>query len=102
MKRLHSLPLVIALSLGGCVAGPGGVNNTANRTIGGVAAGAALGGLAGAAIGSDPFGGAVAGAAVGGALGAAVNPRVFRRDTAGNCYYVDKDGNVVYDYERRC
>ena len=95
----------------GCVAGPGGSNNAANRTITGAAVGAALGGLAGQAMGGDAFGGAAVGALAGGALGAAVNPnQVFRRDTRGYCYLVDENGQpvtdaqgqVVYDYSRRC
>ena len=101
----------IALACTGCVAGPGGSNNAANRTITGAAIGAALGGLAGGGIGTDPLTGAVVGAVAGGALGAAVNPnQVFRRDTRGYCYMVDaqgrpiydEQGQVIYDYSRRC
>jgi uncharacterized protein YcfJ len=109
----HFLKFAIAGSVlcTGCVAGPGGSNNAANRTIVGVAAGAAVGGLAGKAVGSDPFTGAVVGALAGGALGAAVNPNhTFRRDTRGYCYMVDAQGRPiyddqgqpVYDYSRRC
>jgi hypothetical protein len=59
----------------------------------------------------DPVTGAVTGALAGGALGAAVNPnQLLRRDTRGYCYYVDEygrpiydaQGQVVYDYSRRC
>jgi len=79
----------IALGCTGCVAGPGGSNNAANRTITGAAIGAAVGGLAGSAV-ADPLSGAVVGAVAGGALGAAVNPNhVFRPDTRGYCYMVD-------------
>jgi uncharacterized protein YcfJ len=100
----------IALACTGCVAGPGGSNNAANRTITGAAIGAAVGGLAGSAM-ADPLSGAVVGAVAGGALGAAVNPNhVFRRDTRGYCYMVDAQGRpiydergqVIYDYSRRC
>jgi hypothetical protein len=51
------------------------------------------------------------GALAGGALGAAVNPQhVFRSDTRGYCYMVDAqgrpvydtEGQLVYDYTRRC
>ena len=101
----------IALACTGCVAGPGGSNNAANRTITGAAIGAAVGGLAGGTIGADALGGAVVGAVAGGALGAAVNPtHVFRRDTRGYSYMVDAQGRpiyddqgqVIYDYSRRC
>ena len=101
----------ISLTCTGCVAGPGGSNNAANRTITGAAIGAALGGLAGGSVGSNALGGAVVGAVAGGALGAAVNPsHVFRRDTRGYCYMVDAQGRpiyddqgqVIYDYSRRC
>jgi uncharacterized protein YcfJ len=101
----------IALACTGCVAGPGGSNNAANRTITGAAIGAALGGLTGSAVGSNALGGVVVGAVAGGVLGAAVNPnQVFRRDTRGYCYMVDaqgrplydEHGQVIYDYSRRC
>ena len=40
------------------------------------------------------------GAVAGGAHGAAVNPQhVFRKDTRGYCYRVDKQGNPVFDEE---
>ena len=103
--------LAVSLALGGCVAGPGGANNAANRTLAGAAVGAAIGGLAGNAVGSDTMTGVVTGAVAGGALGALVNPNhVFRRDTRGYCYLVDEQGqpvfdaqgNVIYDYSRRC
>ena len=111
--KLRVLNLTIATSLlcTGCVAGPGGSNNAANRTIAGVAVGSLLGGLAGGATGSGAFTGAAVGAIAGGALGAAVNPQhVFRPDTRGYCYRVDAQGNpifdeqgqVIYDYSRRC
>ena len=103
--------IVGSLSSAGCVAGPGGSNNAANRTITGVAVGTLLGGLAGSATGSGAFTGAAVGAIAGGALGAAVNPQhVFRQDTRGYCYRVDEQGNpifdeegqVIYDYSLRC
>ena len=111
--RPSLLKFTIATSLlcTGCVAGPGGSNNAANRTIAGVAVGTLLGGLAGGATGSGAFTGAAVGAIAGGAFGAAVNPQhVFRQDTRGYCYRVDAQGNpifdeqgqVIYDYSRRC
>lgn len=111
MKKLSIITLSGALACSACVAGPGGSNNAANRTVTGAALGAAIGGLAGSALGSDALGGAAAGAIAGGALGAAVNPKnVFRPDTRGYCYLVDENGQpvtdaqgqVVYDYSRRC
>lgn len=109
--RIRTFGLAIALTCSACVAGPGGSNNAANRTITGAAAGAVLGGVVGQAAGMDPVTGAVTGALAGGALGAAVNPnQLLRRDTRGYCYYVDEygrpiydaQGQVVYDYSRRC
>jgi len=109
--RLLNLTIATSLACTGCVAGPGGSNNAANRTITGVAVGTLLGGLAGSATGSGAFTGAAVGAIAGGALGAAVNPQhVFRQDTRGYCYRVDAQGNpvfdeegqVIYDYSRRC
>lgn len=89
---------IVGLSSAGCVAGPGGSNNAANRTIAGAAAGAALGGLAGKALGSDAMAGAAVGAIAGGALGAAINPnQTFRRDSRGYCVLVDEHGNQVFD-----
>jgi outer membrane lipoprotein SlyB len=92
-----------ALMVSACVAGPGGANNAANRAVAGAGIGAALGGIAGAALGGGAFEGAAAGALLGGGVGAAMNPEIaFRRDTRGYCYYVDQQGNRVYDYSRRC
>ena len=110
-RRMLNLTIATSLLCTGCVAGPGGSNNAANRTIAGVAVGSLIGGLAGGAMGSGAFTGAAVGAIAGGALGAAVNPQhVFRQDTRGYCYRVDEQGNpifdeqgqVVYDYSRRC
>ncbi|NUT00136.1 MAG: hypothetical protein HOP96_04085, partial [Sphingomonas sp.] len=47
-----------SLACSACVAGPGGTNNAANRTISGAALGAVLGGVVGKATGSNAFGGA--------------------------------------------
>lgn len=97
-----TIPTAICLACSGCVAGPGGANNAANRTITGAGIGAAIGGVAGAALGGQVLGGAVVGSVVGGAVGAAINPKVFYRDTRGYCYTVDSQGRVIYDYSRRC
>ena len=109
--RVRALSISIAILCTSCVAGPGGSNNAANRAVTGAAVGALLGGVAGQAVGMDAMSGAVTGAVAGGALGAAVNPNeLFRRDTRGYCYkvdeqgrpYYDEQGQVIYDYTRRC
>ena len=109
--KTRTFGLALALTCSACVAGPGGSNNAANRTITGAAAGTVLGGVVGKAAGLDPVTGAVVGALAGGALGAAVNPgHLMKRDTRGYCYYVDEygrpvydsQGQVVYDYSKRC
>ena len=90
--------IVVSLSSAGCVAGPGGSNNAANRTILGAAAGAALGGAAGKAVGTNVMTGAVVGAVAGAAAGAAINPNHgFKRDTRGTCVLVDEYGRTVFD-----
>jgi uncharacterized protein YcfJ len=111
MKTKITVTVFAAALCSACVAGPGGSNNAANRTITGVAAGALLGGVVGRAAGADVITGVAVGALAGGALGAAVNPQhVFRSDTRGYCYMVDAqgrpvydtEGQLVYDYTRRC
>ncbi len=47
-------------------------------------------------------GGLVAGAVLGGAAGAVINNRQYYRDTRGYCYYVDQYGQPHYDYNVRC
>ena len=91
---LVTISAVACLGSSGCVAGPGGSYNAANRTIVGAAAGALLGGVAGQAMG-DPFSAAILGAVAGGGIGAAMNPTVFDRDTRGYCYTVDAQGRAV-------
>ena len=101
----HAVIVIAAVSLacGGCVAGPAGSNNAANRAVAGAGVGALLGGIAARAAGMGAVDGMVVGAVAGGALGAAVNPNeVFHRDTRGYCYTVDGQGRVIYDYSRRC
>ena len=75
MKAKITTVVLAATLCSACVAGPGGSNNAANRTITGVAAGALLGGVAGRAAGTDVITGVAVGALAGGALGAAVNPQ---------------------------
>ena len=73
------------------------------RIATGAAVGAVGGAVAGAVIpGVSTVGGAVAGAILGGVLGAVVKGRQYYRDTRGYCYYVDQNGQPVYDYNPRC
>jgi hypothetical protein len=93
----------VALSLAGCATSPlgSGRNNTVNRTLVGVGAGTAIGAAAGG------LSGAVIGAVAGGAVGAVTKlprtkGRVYRRDTTGACYYLDRKGRPVYEQKVRC
>jgi outer membrane lipoprotein SlyB len=99
--------VAIGLALTGCATNPYGSssNNSGNRALVGAGAGAVAGALVGAAVG-DPVSGAAVGAVAGGVVGAVVKPsggpRVYRRDTSGACYYVDKRGRTVYDPQAKC
>jgi len=92
--KLVAISALFSLASAGCVAGPGGSHNAANRAIAGIAAGTLLGGAAGQALG-DPFTGAILGAMAGGGIGAAINPEVFERDTRGYCYTIDAQGTPI-------
>lgn len=94
MNRVLVAAALVCLGTSGCVAGPGGVHNAANRAVGGAALGALLGGIAGAAAG-DVSGGAAIGAIAGGGIGAAVNPKVLDHGTRGYCYMVDPQGQPI-------
>ena len=48
------------------------------------------------------FGGAVAGGVAGAVLGAVINGRQYYSDTRGYCYYVDRNGQPIYDNTTRC
>ena len=83
-----------------------GYNNN-NGQLGRAATGAAVGAVGGAVAGAIIPGvsvgtGAIAGAVLGGVLGAVVNNRQYYRDTRGYCYYVDQNGQPIYDYNTRC
>lgn len=109
MKRIL-LASTVAVSLSACATNPYGYNDPyygnnsqTNRAV----TGAAIGGAAGAAIGAvvpgvNPIQGAVAGAILGGVAGAVIKGRQYYRDTRGYCYYVDQNGNPIYDYNTRC
>jgi hypothetical protein len=89
------IPATILLASTGCVAGPGGSSNAANRAVTGIALGSLLGGVVGAATGTGAITGVAVGAFAGGAAGAAMNPRTFDRGTRGYCYTVDQHGNPI-------
>ncbi|MBW0145127.1 YMGG-like glycine zipper-containing protein [Sphingomicrobium clamense] len=73
------------------------------RAVKGAAIGAAAGAVAGAVIpGVSTVEGAAAGAVLGGVAGAVIKGKQYYRDTRGYCYYVDDNGNPVYDYDVRC
>lgn len=81
--------------------------NRTNSQGGRVAGGAAIGGVAGAVAGAiipgvNPVTGAIAGAVLGGVAAAVINNKQYYRDTRGYCYYVDRNGNPIYDYNTRC
>lgn len=93
--KVIALSAIVCIGSSGCVAGPGGAYNAANRTVAGAAAGALLGGIIGAATG-DPSSGIVIGSAAGAGIGAAINPKIFEnRDTRGYCYTVDANGRPI-------
>ena len=109
MKKTVLTIFPAALSLAACAsngaygAGP----SAAQRTVYGVAAGAAIGALAGGALGGDALSGAALGALAGGAAGAlipgpVVNGRQYYKDTRGYCYYIDENGQPKYDGSVRC
>ena len=110
MFRTTSIGLLLAasVSLGACATNDRyGYDN--NRGLKRAATGAAIGAAAGAAVGGVVDGnsvgqGAAVGAIAGGAIAAATDDRGRRwyRDRRGYCYYVERDGDVRYDYDRRC
>jgi hypothetical protein len=65
-----------------------------------------VGGVAGAALGGHAIPGAAAGMVAGAAVGAATTAvptgRKYYRDTRGYCYYVDENGQPIYDYNVTC
>ena len=116
MKKLAlTAALATGLTLSACATtnpygyndpyGQGGYRNTSQG--GRVATGAAIGGVAGAVVGAvipgvNPITGAIAGAVLGGVAAAVINNKQYYRDTRGYCYYVDRNGNPIYDYNTRC
>jgi hypothetical protein len=112
MKKLAlTSALAATLTLSACATNPYGYNdpyyNGGRSTDGRVATGAAAGGVAGAVLGAvvpgvNPVTGAIAGAVLGGVAAAVINNRQYYRDTRGYCYYVDRNGNPIYDYNTRC
>ncbi len=114
MKKLAlTSALAATMTLSACATNPYGYNNDpyyGNRGMssdGRVGSGAAIGGVAGAVAGAvipgvSPIAGAIAGAVLGGVAAAVINNRQYYRDTRGACYYVDRNGNPIYDYKTRC
>lgn len=111
MKKFAITTAVCAgLTLSACATNPYGYNQGGYQTNADgsrVATGAALGGAAGAVAGAiipgvSPIAGAVAGAVLGGVAAAVINNKQYYRDTRGYCYYVDRNGNPIYDYNTRC
>ncbi len=112
MKKLAiTSALAATLSLSACATTPYGYNdpyygnqyNNGSRVAGGAAAGGVAGALIGAVVpGVKPLTGAIAGAVLGGVAAAVINNRQYYRDTRGYCYYVDRNGNPIYDYNTRC
>ena len=94
-----------SLSLGACATtnDPYASNDQTRRAATGAAIGAAGGAVLGAVIpGVSPVTGALAGAVLGGVAGAVIRGKQYYRDTRGYCYYVDQNGQPVYDYNVRC
>ncbi len=113
MKRVFlASSLAASVALSACATNPYGYNdpyygNNQQQGVGRAATGAAIGGAAGAAIGAvvpgvNPVTGAVVGAVLGGVAASVINNRQYYRDTRGYCYYVDRNGNPIYDYNTRC
>ena len=100
--------LMAGLTVSGCATNRygdpyNGGNSTATRAATGGAIGAAVGAGVGAVVGGvSPVEGAIAGGIAGAVLGAVINGRQYYRDTRGYCYYVDRDGRPIYDYNARC
>ncbi|MCJ7422382.1 YMGG-like glycine zipper-containing protein [Sphingomicrobium astaxanthinifaciens] len=104
--------LAAGLLVTGCATDPYGYDDPYyagrdNQQLERAAKGAAIGGIAGAAVGAVVDGvsvveGAAAGAAIGAVAGAVIKGRQYYRDTQGYCYYVDDNGNPVYDYDTDC
>lgn len=107
MNRMLLSSFVALPLLSACATDPyTGRADIGTRIGAGAVGGMLLGGVAGAALGGHAIPGAAAGMVVGGALGAAStavgNHRQYYRDTRGYCYYVDENGQPVYNYNVRC
>jgi len=106
MKRLVlASAIASSIAVTGCASDPYGYNSDpqARRAVTGAAIGGASGAVVGAVVpGVNPVTGAVVGAVLGGVIGAVVKGKQYYRDTRGYCYYVDQNGNPVYDYNVRC
>lgn len=107
MKNLI-LTVAAAASLAGCATTDRWGNSvSSDPTVSRAVSGAAIGAAAGAGIqavrGRDVLTGAAVGAAAGGAIGAVTAQGTrWYRDDRGACYYVDRNNQRVYDYNRSC
>ena len=106
-KTMLTAVLAGSLAAGGCATTGdpyyGNRNNAGTRAATGAAVGAAVGAGVGAVVpGVSTVEGAVAGGISGAVLGAVVNGRQYYRDTRGYCYYVDRNGQPIYDNTTRC
>ena len=104
-KLILAATAASAMSLSACTTynDPYASNDQTRRAATGAAIGAAGGAVLGAVVpGVSPVTGAIAGAVLGGVAGAVIRGKQYYRDTRGYCYYVDSNGNPVYDYNVRC
>ena len=100
--RMKACAALGALLLAACTTHADGTRSV-NKTAVGAGVGAVAGGVIGAVVpGVSTVGGAVAGGIAGAVLGAVINNRQYYRDTRGYCYYVDRNGQPIYDNSVRC
>jgi hypothetical protein len=115
MRKFYlSAALAASIAVSGCTTPGYGYNDpyynngyNQNRQAQGAVTGGAIGAVGGAVAGAvlpgvNPVTGAVVGGIAGAVLGAVINNKQYYRDTRGYCYYVDHNGNPVYDYNTRC
>ena len=100
-------PVFVSALVASSVAVSGCTTYGQDRQARGAATGAAIGAVGGAVAGAvlpgvSPIAGAVIGGVAGAVIGAVVNGHQYYRDTRGYCYYVDRYGRPVYDYNVRC
>jgi len=112
MRKFYlTAALTASIAAAGCTTTGSGYNDPyysqRNRQAEGAVAGGAIGAVGGAVAGAvlpgvNPVTGAIVGGIAGAVLGAVINNKQYYRDTRGYCYYVDRNGNPIYDYNVRC